>query len=73
MTWNIYTSLPVLLDPENVGVAVRILLLSYIQLIYAFLPVYFRLMAAIFDLPVTLTSEIIQISPSTLLDLENVG
>ena len=34
---------------------------------------YFRIMAAISDLPVTLTSEIIDISPVVVLDLENVG
>ena len=35
--------------------------------------IYFRLMAAMFDLPVTPTSEIIYISSSVLLDPENVG
>ena len=34
---------------------------------------YFRLMAAIFDLPVTPTSESIFNSPTGLLDPENVG
>ena len=34
---------------------------------------YFRLMAAIFDLPVTLTSEISHVSPSVLLNPDNVG
>ena len=33
---------------------------------------YFRLMAAIFDLPVTPTSENIHNSPTVLLDPENV-
>ena len=33
---------------------------------------YFRLMAAIFDLLVTLTSEIIYVNPTVLLDLKNV-
>ena len=31
---------------------------------------HFRFLADIFDLPVTLTSEIIHVSPSVLLDLE---
>ena len=34
---------------------------------------YCRVMAAIFDLLVTLTSEIIYISPSVLLEPDNVG
>ena len=34
---------------------------------------YFRLMAAMFDLPVTSTSESIHFSPTVLLDPENVG
>ena len=34
---------------------------------------YFRLMAAIFDLPVTPTSESIYNSSTVLLDPENVG
>ena len=34
---------------------------------------HFRLMAAIFDLPVTPTSESIYTSPTVLLDPENVG
>ena len=34
---------------------------------------YFRLMAAIFDLQVTLTSESIEICVIVLLDPENVG
>ena len=33
---------------------------------------YFWLMAAIFDLPVTQTSESIHTNPTALLDLENV-
>ena len=33
---------------------------------------YFRLMEAIFDLPVILTSEIIYVNPTVLLDLKNV-
>ena len=35
--------------------------------------IYFRLMAAMFDLPVTPTSESIRTSPTVLLDPENVG
>ena len=34
---------------------------------------YFHLMAAIFDLPITLTSESIYNSPTVLVDPENVG
>ena len=34
---------------------------------------YFRLMAAIFDLPVTMTSESLYYSPTVLLDPENLG
>ena len=72
-TENIFTSLTVLLDPENVGIVVKISLLSFIQMRYSLLHVYFRLMAAIFDLPVTATSHIIYTSPKVLMDAQNVG
>ena len=54
------------------GVAVGISLLSYIQAeIYVILHMYFRLMAALCDLPVPSTSESIHICSPVLLDLKN--
>ena len=57
------------------GVAVGMSFLSYIQAeIYVdALPLYFRLFAAIFDLPVTPTSENIKICPIVLLSLQYIG
>jgi len=57
--------------PQNGGVAVGISLLSCIQA-EIFVIAYVRLMAAIFDLLVTVTLESIRISYSVLLDPENV-
>ena len=68
-----HTSPTVLRDPGNVGVAAGISLLSYIQAEIRTLHMYFRLMAAIFDLPVTSTSESICNSSNVLLNPENVG
>ena len=70
---GIRTSPTVLLDPEIVGVAVGISLLSYIQAEITILHIYFRLRAAMFDLPVTPTSKSIRVCPIVLLDPENVG
>ena len=54
---SIHNSPTVLLDPENVEEAVGISLLYFYKLRYTTLHMYFRLMAAIFDLPITPTSE----------------
>ena len=59
-----------LLDPENVGIAVGILLLSHIL---AEIYVIAYVLPAVFDLPVTLTPENIHASSIVLLDPENVG
>jgi len=47
---SIPSSPSVLPDPKNMGVAVRMSLLSLYELRYTYYPIYFRLMAAIFDL-----------------------
>ena len=70
---TIHTSIIMLLDPENVGLAVGILLLSYIYKLILTLHMYFRFLAAMSDLPVTATSESINISATVLLVPKNVG
>ena len=61
-------------DQENMGIAVWSSLLYHVyELAYTTLYMYFRLMAAMFDLPVTPTSESIRISRIVLLSPENVG
>ena len=70
--WSICNSSTVLLNPENVGVAVGISLLSLIQAkIYRTLLMCFRFMAVIFDLPVTPTWWSIYNNSTVLLDPEN--
>ena len=71
---SIHISLSVLPDPENVDIAVGILLLSRIhELKWSLFRIYFRLMAAIFDLRLTQTSESIHTNFSVLSDPKNVG
>jgi hypothetical protein len=77
---SIHTSTTMLLDSENVGVTVGIPLLCSIldsgklyKLRYKTLHMYSRLLAAIFDLIVTSTSESFHGSPTVLLDADNVG
>ena len=70
---GIRTSPTVLLDPENVGVAVGISFLSYIQAEIYDIACVLPVMAAMFDLPVTSTSESIHICPAVLLDVKDGG
>jgi len=66
---SIYTSLVAVPDPENMDIAVKILLLSRIyKLRYTICHMHFRFMTAIFDSLLTLTSNSIRISPVVLPD-----
>ena len=67
------SSLVVLPDPENMGIAVGIFCYLVYELRYTLFPVYFRLMAAIFDFRLTRTSDSVPTSLSVLPDPENMG
>ena len=54
---SVHTSLTELLDPENVGVAFRIVLLSSIEAETYVISYVLPVVAAIFDLPLTLMSD----------------
>ena len=73
MLCGLRNSIVVKPDPENIGIAVGILLLSCIEAEIYLCRFYFQLMAAIFDFQHTRTSDIIPISLSVLPDPENVG
>jgi hypothetical protein len=78
MSESIHTSYIVLLDPENVGVAVRISLLSYTQaeildLAYVLLVNGGHVWFTILHLPATRMSESIHSSLTVLIDADNVG
>jgi len=68
---SIRTSPVVLHDPENMGKAVGISLLTGIQLRYASLRVNFRFVVAIFDFSLTQTSDGSQTCCTVLLELRN--
>ena len=69
---SLHSSLNVQLDPENMGIAFGISLLSCIEA-DTLCHFYFRLMAAIFDFRHTQTSYSIATSLSVLPDPENMG
>ena len=73
MSKSIHTTYVELLDPENVGMALEFCCCHVYKLRYTLFHVYFRLQAAIFDLPLTLTSDSMCNSPAVLLDPENMG
>ena len=60
------------LVPENIGVAVGISLLSYIELIYQLFSSHFRFMAAILNFSQPLTLLNVNTGPIVKLDPENV-
>jgi hypothetical protein len=70
---SISTSLSVLLDPENMGIALEFRCYHVYELRYTLFPIYFRLMAAIFDFQHTQTSDSIPASLSVLPYPENMG
>ena len=71
---SIQICLSVLPDHDNLDIAVEISLLSCLQTeIYDIVHMYFRLMAAIFDLRHTETSKSIPTCLSVLPDPENMG
>ena len=59
-------------DPENGNYPLECLWCHEYIMRYAFLHMYFRLLAAIFDSPVSLTSESIHVSLTVLLDLKKM-
>ena len=72
MSESVHTSPAALLDPENMGVAFGISLLSSIPR-YCVNSYVLPALTAIFDLLVTRMSESVHTSPATLLDPKNVG
>ena len=60
-------------DPENMGIAVGILMLSSVQAEINNTAYVFPVMAAIFDLPLTPLLDSVHNSPTELLHPETVG
>ena len=71
-TESTHTSPTVSLDSEMRGSRCNLAAILINKLRYTTLHMYFRLMAAIFDLPVTPTLETVHTSTTMLLDPENV-
>ena len=75
-TWtseSILASLSVLPDPENISTAVGYRCYRVLKLSYALCNIYFRLMAAIFDIPLIRTLGSLRSSLVVLPDSEIVG
>ena len=70
---SVLTSLSVLPDPEIMGILLKCRCYYVYELRLTLFPIYFRLMAAIFDFQQTQTSDSIPTSLYVLHDLENVG